>query len=322
MGYKKISEYIEKNKRYLASALLIPITALTFGCGKYSEPIQVDNYFKRAPLEQKLNEDEIKVIMFNRESQEEQKKQIENYKDAWGTYSGIGVEEDTRGIPTKIVKNPSKKQQSHLEMKILGTKPVSYAQANKKYDNSDRKYSHLDRYKPLIEYEVKYFNKKFNNFPGAGPLTSEIVLAVLQNETGCGFGYDKKFNLAFNKDPMQITDNPMTLNILVKKKELTYLIDDFSYLKGKNKRNMDYKTSIKSGIGWLVYKNAEFGIKNTSKKEMPYIKGWDNWFQSVKEYNGVDKKGRAINSLYPRRFFTNLTGIKEEYSRLKIADNR
>jgi hypothetical protein len=315
MVYKKISEGIEKSRKYLASALLIPVTALTFGCNNYKEPVQVDNYFRGTQLEQKLNEDEIKMIMFNRESQEEQKRQNENYENVWKTYHGLGLSEDTSGIPTKIVKNSYKNPQK-LGIKKLENKPAPYVQADRKSDKPDRKYAHLDRYLPLIEKKVEYYNKKFNNFPGAGPLTPEIVLAVLQNETGCGFGYNKEFNLAFNKDPMQITDNPMTLDILIKKKDLTYMIDDFSYLKGKNKFNMNYKTSINSGIGWLVYKNANFGVKNISGKETPYIKGWDNWFQSVKEYNGVDRDGRAINPAYPKRFLFNLSGIKKEYSKI------
>lgn len=123
-------------------------------------------------------------------------------------------------------------------------------------------FSYLNDYDWIINQTVEEYNKRLGI-----NLDSDLVKAIISSESGD----PKDRKGAFVYDPMQIANKgDFALDVLVNRKESTYLIGNFSFLEGKKKTvwnrkkkcwdysnsNMDAKSSIRGGVGWLVHKAA------------------------------------------------------------------
>ncbi|MDO8460157.1 MAG: hypothetical protein Q7S74_03540 [Nanoarchaeota archaeon] len=155
-------------------------------------------------------------------------------------------------------------------------------------------YSYLDIYDTTIKETIDYFKEKHGRAP-----ESNLIKAMIAVESG----NPKHRTKAFLYDPMQIANQgDHALHVLAEKKENTYLIGDFSSLEEKketphrngvwdySQSNMDAKSSILGGVGWLYHKSAIHDIKSQDKKKIPYIKDWRSWEEAVKRYNGGGNK--------------------------------
>lgn len=129
-------------------------------------------------------------------------------------------------------------------------------------------------YDGVVDKYVNSFNKALGI-----ELDSDLIRAIIFTECSAN-----KIN-----DPMQIA-NPVcpALEALANSRENTYLIGDFSRLKGKTKSNMLMEDGIYGGIGWLIHKAAiyEERIVEGDETAVYEIKKGDSFWKIAKE-NGT-----------------------------------
>ncbi len=176
-----------------------------------------------------------------------------------------------------------------------------------KPENVDDKFSYLKVYEEIINKSVSEFNKKHKI-----ALDPNVIKAMITVESGS----KKDRKGAFKYDPMQIANQgDYALETLANSKEYTYLIGDFSRLKGKKKTtwkkekkcwnysnsNITAEDSIYGGIGWLLYKAAIYDERIAEEGDIrDYVvkKGDSLWeiadnkkttVETIKKYSGLIK---------------------------------
>lgn len=168
----------------------------------------------------------------------------------------------------------------------------SKEETSKIYKRTSMDYSFLDIYNSQIEDALRYFqNNGITNLP-----PKNLVKAMIFTESGSANGK----NCAFAYDPMQIANkNDPALKALQTKSENTYVLGDFSFLKGKkttphkggrwdySQSNMDPQSSIYGGLGWLIHKSSIYGYKVTepSIKQHTVVKG--DTYESISHNEGT-----------------------------------
>jgi len=188
------------------------------------------------------------------------------------------------------------------------------------------KFSYLKVYESIINKCVAEFNKKHNI-----ALDPNVIKAMITVESGS----EKDRKGAFRYDPMQIANQgDYALETLANAEENTYLIGDFSRLKGKNKTpwdrkkkcwdysnsNMAAEDSVYGGIGWLLHKAAIYDERIAEEgdtKDYVVKKGDSLWeiaknkkttVETIKKYSGLKN-----DSIHPGKKLRFRKARKEMY---------
>jgi len=137
----------------------------------------------------------------------------------------------------------------------------------------------LKVYDGLVNKYVNSFNKSLGI-----ELDSDLIRAIIF----------KEYSANKTNDPMQIANSVCpALEVLANGRENTYLIGDFSRLKGKTKSNMTMEDGIYGGIGWFIHKAAIYGER--------IVEGDETAFYTIKEGDtlwGIAKtNGATVSTL-------------------------
>lgn len=173
------------------------------------------------------------------------------------------------GLTGAIAFGSNNTRESDLIKKLRGETVNVKAEAQKdKQTNTQSKVdyhdlTYLDSYDSIINETIQYFNEKHKI-----KIDPMQIKAQIKREAGSV----KERENSFLYDPMQISTakKNCALEILANEKENTNLIGDFDILKGKtkptwdnennrwdySKTNLDAKSSIYGGVGWLLQKAA------------------------------------------------------------------
>jgi len=145
------------------------------------------------------------------------------------------------------------------------------------------KYSYLDVYDNIIDNSLMEFNGRLK--PDV-PMSSLLVKAMIHVESGS----PKHRDGAFKYDPLQIANKgDYGLDVLSKGLEHSYLIGDFSALKGMRhtswRNGWDYSNSnlkvdstLRGGIGFLFHKAVAYDVVERGEVLNYEIKSGENYF--------------------------------------------
>ena len=211
---------------------------------------------------------------------------------SWLVAAGIGTdikhdrikkEQENRAKTALIQSAPRADKSEGTLVSVVTGKPVENSKSRVNISRVNE-YSYLDVYDNIIKQDVDDYNRRLNP---ASPLEYNLIKAMIAVEAGSIAERER----AFRKDPMQLTDNPDTITILLKKGEFSYIIDDFSFLQGKNRENMDAETSIHGGTGWLFHKAAIYEFVERGDVLEYTVKPGDSFWKIAKE------QGTSIGTL-------------------------